>query len=59
MKTEQLIEYIKIHIISLNQDWEDAKDNVPLNENEYHPSDDYFQGAIDAAEHILGMAESE
>jgi hypothetical protein len=52
-----LIEYIKIHLISLNQDWEAAKNNEPLNEDEYDPSDDYFEGAITATEHILSVAE--
>jgi len=52
----QLIEYMKLHLISLNQDWEAAKNNEPLNEDEYDPSDDYFEGAIAATEHLLSVA---
>jgi hypothetical protein len=51
-----LIEYMKIHLISLNQDWELAKDNAPLKDDEYDPSDDYFRGAIETIEHILEVA---
>jgi hypothetical protein len=53
----ELIEYIKIHILSLNQDWEKAQNNEPLNEDEYDPSDDYFEGAIETAKHLLSVAE--
>jgi hypothetical protein len=52
-----LIEYIKIHIISLRQDWEDTLNGAPLKDDEYDPSDDYFQGAIETAEHLLSVAE--
>ena len=55
-RTSTFIEYIKLHLISLNQDWEAAKNNEPLNEDEYDPSDDYFEGAIAATEHILSVA---
>ena len=52
----QLIEYMNIHLISLNQDLEDARNNVPLNEDEYFESDAYYQGAIEATEHLLSVA---
>ena len=52
----QLIEYMKLHRLSLIQDWEKAKNNEPLNEDEYDPSDDYFEGAIEATEHLLSVA---
>ena len=55
-KTSTFLEYMKIHLISLNQDWEDAKDNLPLNEDEYYESDAYYQGAIEATEHLLSVA---
>ena len=55
-KSSAFLEYMKIHLISLNQDLEDAKNNEPLNEDEYDPSDDYFQGAIEATEHLLSVA---
>ena len=51
-----LIEYMKIHLISLNQDWEDSKNSVPLGENEYDPSDDYYVGATEAVEHLMSVA---
>jgi hypothetical protein len=55
-KSSHFIEYMKLHLISLNQDWEAAKNNEPLNEDEYDPSDDYFEGAIAATEHLLSVA---
>jgi hypothetical protein len=55
-RTSTFIEYMKLHLISLNQDWEAAKNNEPLNEDEYDPSDDYFEGAIAATEHLLSVA---
>ena len=55
-KSSQFLEYMKLHLISLNQDWEAAKNNEPLNEDEYDPSDDYFEGAIAATEHLLSVA---
>jgi ribosomal 30S subunit maturation factor RimM len=47
---------MKIHLISLNQDLEDARNNVPLNEDEYYESDAFYMGAIDATEHLLSVA---
>ena len=55
-KSSQFLEYMKLHLISLNQDWESAKNGEPLNEDEYDPSDDYFEGAIDATRHLLSVA---
>ena len=55
-KSSHFIEYMKLHLISLNQDWELANDNAPLNEDEYDPSDDYFIGATEAVEHLLSVA---
>lgn len=51
-----LIEYIKIHLVSLQQDIEDAQSNVKISENEYFESDDYYYGAINELEHILSVA---
>ena len=53
MDINTLREYIKIHRISLEQDWELAKDNAPLKDDEYDPSDDYFEGAMDTCDHLL------
>jgi hypothetical protein len=55
-KSSAFLEYMKLHLISLNQDWDAAKDNLPLNEDEYDPSDDYFLGATEAVEHLLSVA---
>lgn len=57
MDMPTFIEYMKLHLLSLNQDWEAAKNNEPLAEDEYDPSDDYFEGAIAATEHLLSVAE--
>ena len=54
--SNQLIEYLKIHLISLNQDLEDARNNIPLAEDEYFESDAFYMGAIEATEHILSVA---
>ena len=55
--SKQLIEYMKIHLISLNQDLEDAKNNVPISEDEYFESDSYYMGAIDTLEHLLSVVD--
>jgi hypothetical protein len=55
-KSSAFIEYMKIHLISLNQDLEDARNNVPLNEDEYYESDAFYMGAIEATEHLLSVA---
>jgi hypothetical protein len=55
-KTSTFLEYLKIHKISLEQDLEDARNNIPLNEDEYFESDAYYTGAIDTMEHILSVA---
>jgi hypothetical protein len=55
-KSSVFIEYMKLHLISLNQDWEDTKNGAPLKDDEYDPSDDYFQGATEAVEHLLSVA---
>ncbi len=55
-KTSTFLEYMKIHKISLEQDLEDARNNIPLNEDEYFESDAYYTGAIDTMEHILSVA---
>ena len=55
-KTSTFLEYMKIHLISLNQDLEDARNNEPLNEDEYYESDAFYMGAIDATRHLLSVA---
>jgi hypothetical protein len=53
----EFIEYIKIHIISLEQDLEAAQNHEPLAEDEYDESDDYLYGSIETAKHLLSVAE--
>ena len=55
-KTSTFLEYMKIHLISLEQDWEDAKNNVSLPDDEYFESDAFYMGAIDATRHLLSVA---
>lgn len=52
-----LIEYMKIHLISLNQDYEKFYDDY-LNDNNYDPADiDNIRGQIKATKHLLSVAE--
>ena len=46
--TDRLIEYIKLHKLSLIQDMEDLSDEYPK---------EYLQGAIACMEHILEVAD--
>ena len=55
-KSSVFLEYMKIHLISLKQDWEDTLNRMPLKDDEYDPSDAYFEGAIAATEHLLSVA---
>ena len=55
-KSSHFLEYMKLHLISLNQDLEDAKNDEPLNEDEYYESDAFYMGAIEATEHLLSVA---
>ena len=54
--SNQLIEYIKLHKLSLIKDMEDANNDIPISEDEYYESDTYYWGAIDALNHILSVA---
>ena len=53
----EVIEYIKLHILSLEQDMEAARNHEPLADDEYDESDDYLYGAIEASKHLLSVAE--
>ena len=55
-KSSVFLEYMKLHLISLRQDWEDTLNRMPLKDDEYDPSDAYFEGAIAATEHLLSVA---
>lgn len=52
----EMIAYMELHLLSLHQDWEAAINHEPLAEDEYDPSDDYFEGAITATQHLLSVA---
>ena len=53
----EFIEYIKLHIISLEQDLEDAQKDTPIPDDEYFEGDMYYDGAITACRHLLAIAE--
>jgi len=55
-RSSRFMEYMKLHKISLEQDLEDARNNVPISEDEYFESDDYYLGAIEATAHLLSVA---
>ena len=55
-KSSRFLEYMKLHLISLKQDLEDARNDEPLNEDEYFESDAFYMGAIEATEHLLSVA---
>lgn len=52
----EMIEYIKLHKLSAEQDMEDAQNHVPINEDEYYESDMYYQAVIDTCDHLLSVA---
>ena len=53
MDLNTLREYINIHRISIEQDWEDAKENITIPDDEYFESDAWYFGAIQTCEHLL------
>ena len=53
MDLNTLREYINIHKISLEQDIEDANNDIPIAEDEYYESDLYYEGAIATCQHLL------
>ena len=53
---KQFMEYMKIHLISLNQDYEKFYEDY-LNDTEYDPSDiDNIRGQIKATKHLMSVA---
>jgi hypothetical protein len=47
---------MKLHLTSLKQDLEDARENVSLPDDEYFESDAFYMGAIEATSHLLSVA---
>jgi hypothetical protein len=55
-RSSRFIEYMKLHLISLNQDYEKFYEDY-LNDNNYDPSDiDNIRGQIKATKHLLSVA---
>jgi hypothetical protein len=55
-KSSRFLEYMKIHLISLNQDYEKFYEDY-LNNNKYDSSDiDNIRGQIKATRHLLSVA---
>lgn len=52
----QFMEYMSIHLISLNQDYDKFYEDY-LNDTEYDPSDiDNIKGQIKATKHLMSVA---
>lgn len=49
----EVLDYIKEHLLELQQAVEDANNDIPIQEDEYYESDVWYEGAIDALEHVL------
>ena len=52
----ELMEYMKIHLISLEQDLEKSKSDESTDE-EYFGADTYYEGAMDTVKHLMSVAE--
>ena len=56
-KSSQFLEYMKLHLISLEQDLEDALYIYRTNRDNHNISDiDYLNGQILATRHLLSVA---
>jgi hypothetical protein len=49
----EVLEYIQEHLLKLCQAVEDANNDIPIQEDEYYESDEYYLGAINTLEDIL------
>ena len=55
-RSSRFLEYMKLHLISLNQDYEKFYEDY-LNDNKYDSSDiDNIRGQIKATKHLLSVA---
>jgi DNA-binding phage protein len=55
-RSSRFLEYMKLHLISLNQDYEKFYEDY-LNDNKYDSSDiDNIRGQIKATRHLLSVA---
>jgi hypothetical protein len=59
-KSSHFLEYMKLHLISLNQDLEQYetkwKDDIAMNVDECLYSVNYMNGQIEATRHLLSVA---
>ena len=56
MSTNKLIEYMKLHLISLEQDYEVLYENY-LNDSNYEPEKiDNIKGQMKATRHLMSVA---
>lgn len=55
-KSSAFMEYIKLHKLNLEQALEDARNDIPIPDDEHFESDDWYLGAIEATEHLLSVA---
>jgi len=59
-KSSRFLEYMKLHLISLNQDLEQYetkwKDDIAMNVDECLYSINYMNGQIEATRHLLSVA---
>lgn len=56
-KSSVFLEYMKLHLISLEQDMEDAQEFFRMNRDNHDSSKiDYLNGQITATEHLLSVA---
>ena len=60
-KSSHFLEYMKVHLISLNQDLEQYetkwKDDIAMNVDECLYSVNYMNGQIEATRHLLSVAD--
>ena len=56
-RSSTFIEHMKLHLISLNQDMEDAQEFFRMNRDNHDSSKiDYLNGQIEATRHLLSVA---
>lgn len=58
-KDGELIEKVHQMRVNMERALEDARKDVPLGDDEYYESDDYYQGAIDTLYKVIQLLEGE
>lgn len=54
--SNSFIEYMKLHLISLNQDYDEFYDNYRVNSHYLKSKIDDLKGQIKATEHLMSVA---